>query len=520
MLTVAPDTKLRLAAAFRYGWLDRALGAVTSRDFSEQFVVPRYQDFQAKAQLSLRRRESLDVVALGSNDDRTLSSADPDPASVRREDTNVRFERVYLRYRRELDDGALVEVVPWVGIDESHTTQRFGDDPARLDERALRWGLLAAHRSRLGSSVALTMGIDVASASSDLFREGSLASPPREGDIAVFGQPPSDGINADSWNTTMIDVGPYASFDLRFGPVSLTPGLRVDGYLLEASRQTPRVGETPSIGISQLEARVEPRVAGRVRITPSFAVLAAAGVYSQPPAATDLSAVFGTPSLGPEEAYHAVLGESLSVTKTLSLEAVGFYKWMDDLAVPDRSPTPKLAHVLLPDGVGRSFGVQWLLRQELWHGISGWIAYTISRSERRDEPDSGWRLFDDDEPHVLTVVASDEQGPWTLGARFRYARGLPRTPVIGAFYDARDDVFRPLLGPQNSIRLPDFWQLDLRVSRRFGLGDRLSLDLYAEALNVTNHPNAEEFAYGFDYRQRGVVTGLPITPIAGARLEL
>jgi hypothetical protein len=188
--------------------------------------------------------------------------------------------------------------------------------------------------------------------------------------------------------------------------------------------------------------------------------------------------------------------------------------------VRDPSPTPKLAQALVQEGGGRAYGVQVLLRQQPWHGLFGWVAYTISRSERQDTPGTGWRLFDYDQPHVLTLVASKELGAWTVGLRFRYARGLPRTPVVGAFYDAKDDVYQPVFGAQNSIRLPDFWQLDVRVDRSFRLGDVGRLLVYAEGLNVTNRANAEEYVYGVDYTQRGTVTGLPVIAVLGARVDL
>jgi hypothetical protein len=249
-------------------------------------------------------------------------------------------------------------------------------------------------------------------------------------------------------------------------------------------------------------------------------VLGAAGVYSQPPDPADLSAVFGNPTLGASNADHASLGQSLQITSTLSLETIAFYKWMSGLAVRNPSPTPELAQALLQEGVGRAYGVQALLRQQPWHGFFGWVAYTISRSERMDTPGSSWRLFDYDQPHVLTVVASKELRAWTVGMRFRYARGLPRTPVIGAFYDAKDDLYQPIFGPQNSIRLPDFWQLDLRVDRSFLLGDTARLLVYVEGLNVTNHANGEEYIYNVDYTRRGTITGLPAIAVVGARVDL
>ncbi len=185
----------------------------------------------------------------------------------------------------------------------------------------------------------------------------------------------------------------------------------------------------------------------------------------------------------------------------LSLEVVGFYKWMSGLAVRDPTPTPKLAEALLQEGVGRAYGVQMLLRQEaVGTGSSGGSRHTMSHSERQDTPGSNWRLFDYDQPHALTVVGSKELGAWTLGARFRYATGLPRTPVAGAFYDAKDDVYQPgLRGAGIRFASQIFWQLDLRIDRSFPLGESARILVYVEGLNVTNRANGEEYIYNVDH---------------------
>jgi hypothetical protein len=193
---------------------------------------------------------------------------------------------------------------------------------------------------------------------------------------------------------------------------------------------------------------------------------------------------------------------------------------MHALAVRSAAATPPLAQALVPAGVGRSFGLTFLVRQRPWHGFEGWVSCTLSRSERRDAADAVWRRFDDDQPLLLAVVARQSLGPWSLGARLRGASGLPRTPVVGAFYDAKDDRFDPIFGAQNSIRLPSFWQLDLRVDRSWPLGSSARAVVYVEALDVTGRANAEDYAYSADFTHRSLVTGLPFAASLGARVEL
>lgn len=512
--------RVRLALGGRYGLLDLSLKAVNTPDIAEFFAVPRYRDYQAKMQLALRQRESLDLVLLGSGDYSERIVSNSDPARLRRSSVSQSFERLYLRYRRTLADGSVVQVVPWVGRDTSRYEASFGANPAQLEQRALRFGLRAEHRSRIAANLILSLGTDIAGARSELDRRGSLTIPAREGDLTVFGQPPGNDYNVDSWQTTVLDLAPYAALDWQLGPVTFSPGLRVPGYLLETSRNTPRIGRTPSIGQSSLHAEIEPRLNARWRLSRRVALLAAVGWYSQPPAAQDLSAVFGTPTLGPESALHASLGESVELTQRLSLNVTGFYRSISELAVRDPSPTPKLAGALLGGGVGSSYGVQLRILQRLWRGFSGSLAYTISRSERRDRPNSSTRLFDGDQAHVLSAQGSQSLAEWSLGARLRYASGAPRSPEIGAFFEERGDTHQPIFGTLNSQRLPSFWQLDLRLDRRFQLADDASLLAFLELLNVTNHANAEEYVYSQDYARRGTVTGMPFVAVAGLRLEL
>src|SRR5690606_21094334 len=100
--------------------------------------------------------------------------------------------------------------------------------------------------------------------------------------------------------------------------------------------------------------------------------------------------------------------------------------------------------------------------------------------ERRDAPGEPFRLFDYDQTHVLTALASYELGSgFEIGGRVRAATGFPRTPVLGAYYDARRGVYEPLLGAHNSDRIPAFLQVDVRASKRFSL-EQTELEVYLD----------------------------------------
>jgi hypothetical protein len=159
-----------------------------------------------------------------------------------------------------------------------------------------------------------------------------------------------------------------------------------------------------------------------------------------------------------------------------------------------------------------------LIRQQQIGHFFGWISYTIMRAQRKDDPNLDWRLFDFDQTHVFTALGSYDLGAgFEVGARFRFASGYPRTPVLGSYLDLRTNTYEPIFGAQNSIRIPPFWAFDVRVAKRFKWS-AVEGEIYLDVQNVTSHPNPEEIVYNTNYSQRGYITGMPILPVLGARV--
>src|SRR5262249_14163449 len=74
----------------------------------------------------------------------------------------------------------------------------------------------------------------------------------------------------------------------------------------------------------------------------------------------------------------------------------GFYKQLDNLVTTRAGNS----------GKGRAFGLETLLRYKPDDRFFGWLAYTLSRSVRRDTPSEPERLARFDETHILTVLGS------------------------------------------------------------------------------------------------------------------
>ncbi len=536
MVSAAVTPRLRFALAGRVSYLDRVLQGVTSEDVGDFVPIPRYDDYQARAQYTIDRDEELALTLLGSDDHLRRSIPASDPAEDRAENSDTSYKRLILRYTHLLADGSSIVVTPSIGLDKNSQDLSFGNGPSAqhigVSLDTWQYALRGAYRRKVAVSTTVTMGIDMQARMYSAHRVGSAALPAREGDIVVFGQRPPAQTNVDDWNVTTIDTAPFAVAEINLGRLSLIPGLRFEPVLIEGDPLRPRSTQEASRGyerfqlpanpvpdaLAPLRWAPNPRLVLAFRATKRLTLTAGGGIYGQPPDAEDMSPVFGNPTVGLSRAAHVSSGFGFKLRPTLTLEMVGFYKRLWDLVSRNESPSPATAEALTQDGIGRSYGGQVLLRQELVKGFFGWITYSLIRSERKDHPDQAWRLFDYDQTHVLAVLASYQFGHgWEAGARFRYTTGAPRTPVIGSFLVGNAE-YDPIFGDHNSIRLPAFYQVDARVERAW-VFRRAKLNVFIDVQNVTNRKNPEEIIYNAQYTVRGYITGLPTLAVLGARLE-
>lgn len=510
---------LHFSLAGRGSYVREIVRSIAPADAEDVVPLPRYGDGQARLVLDLGKREHIEAGGLFSTDaiDRVL--VDPDPTRTKRESRGTTFGRAWIRYTKTTTDGAAITVLPYYGRTLATREDKFGATPAQLDSTANVFALRASWRSQLFPWLALSLGLDAEMTLTEIGRSGSLTTPAREGDVRVFGQPPSDQVNVDRWNAAIGSLGTYAEADLGLfgGKLHVTPGFRVEPYVVSVSKSLPVQGGKPELGLFTQDTALEPRIAVRWDATSRVTAKAAFGVFHQAPAAEDLSAVFGNPSLGLASAKHSLVGGSFKLTKTTTMEVTGFYDVMDDLVTRSTSPTPAIARALVQGGSGRAYGVQMLLRQEQIGPFFGWISYGITRSERQDSPGGRYRLFDYDQSHTITAVGSLDLGKgWEVGLRLRFSTGFPRTPVVGATYNSRTDTYEPVFGDKNTTRIPVFFQADARVAKSFHFGGT-ELQVYLDVYNFIARNNPEELVYNYDYTQRSTITGIPILPVLGVK---
>jgi hypothetical protein len=264
-------------------------------------------------------------------------------------------------------------------------------------------------------------------------------------------------------------------------------------------------------------------------------VKAGVGLFQQPPQFQEVSSAFGNTKLKSNRALQYALGFEQEITKELEGSVEGFYKQLDNLVVSKLSASGASVEYT-NDGTGYVVGTEVLLKfKPTPNGrFFGWLAYTLSRSVRRDSPTSAERLVPFDQTHILTVLGSYRLGHgWEIGARFRLVSGNLVTPNVcnpladtcdpartNALFNAGAGTYTPipLTGP-NTERLPLFHQLDIRVDKTWKFKS-WQLSAYLDVQNAYNQGNVEAISYNFNYTGRAYVAGLPILPSIGVRGEL
>ncbi|HTB74099.1 MAG TPA: TonB-dependent receptor [Polyangiaceae bacterium] len=512
--------RVHVAVGVRKSYLDVVLANVTSEDVGDIVPIPRYWDSQFRLVYDLAPHETIEVGALASSDRISNTLVNPDPSLTTQQTTGTDFQRVYLHYEKHLADSSVVTVVPSFGFTTTSLANSYGAIVTDGTNHSTLFGLRADWHGPLMDHVRGAVGIDVEMVTSSLHRDGSIGAPPREGDIYVFGQPPPGQVNEDDWKAAIGTLAPYAEADISLvdDRLHIIPGARFEPYITSTSKTLPTSANSPDQGYTHEVAQIEPRISVRYAFTPEISAKAAFGVYHQAPQPEDLSAVFGSPTLGLSSAQHYLAGGTFQLTPSLSVEMTAFLSEQQQLVARSEAESPLIAEALAQTGIGRAYGTQFLLRQQQVGRFFGWVSYSILRSERKDAPGLDWRLFDYDQSHVFTALGSYDLGKgFEVGLRFRFATGYPRTPVLGAYFDASTNTYQPIFGEHNSLRIPSFASLDARVAKHFKW-NRVDGEIYLDVQNVTDHSNPEEIVYNTNYTQRGYITGFPILPVIGARL--
>ncbi len=464
-------------AAARYGYPGFLLGLATNQ------ISLSYWDYQLRLDGG-NARNGWTVFAYGANDEldtRAVTSTPGSPAPALAPALVLGFDRIDLR---------------------DHQTQ------GRLDE---------TYRLVLGYDHTFSMGTDFTI---------WLAEPSVSARWAV-----SDKLTLDAglWGA-LRDIVQGTGANAAAGPLAAITSSLAKSYVgaayLEALwRPTPRILIRPGLRVDGYEddtatkSSVDPRLTVRYRLfdrdlpdvppgsdDSAVWLKGSAGIYHQPP-----RFVLPLPGLdmlplkyGLLRSYQTSLGAEIPLRQHFQLSVDGYFNYMDptifDLSVNSSTVGTPPNQTVLPTAIitqamdaqvfidrlthpeiGRSYGLELLLRRQSKSGLFGWISYTLSRSERLQG--STWKPYDFDRVQLLNLVLGMRlPRNWDLGLRGQFQSGRPTTisdptPATPA---------NPTPG-YNAGRNDGYWRIDLRVDKR-AVWRKWLLDFYVDITNVALLP--------------------------------
>ena len=467
-------------------------------------IVPVYWDYQARADHKLGPGEDLSLLLFGSND--TLSVVQKGgrrtlPLSI---DTALGFHRAIVTWKKELSETLSLHVSPAIGwtrqtfASEGIGTGAFAQPQTGAitvltgEFRAdLRWRASDWLTWRLGTDSEL----DRASYTFDIqssIQLRNLGIPVTQEDQFSRVQP------VQQW-------GEFAEAELKFGKLKIVPGLRLDQFHWR----------------DHARWSVDPRLWSNYALNDSWALKAYVGMYHQPPSGQQIDDSVGNPDLGLEWAAQAGVGVEHRFSDLWNVSAEVFYNRRGSLIVRVDPVLRSNGTVYNPrfqnNGIGRSYGLELMIRREFTAQLYGFLAYTLSKSEILQNPGDNWQAFQYDQPHILTIVAGYRPTPgWELSTRYRLVSGNPIAPVDFATFDADSGSFIPTRGTFGAGRQPLFSQLDGRAQYTW-TWTYWQLALYLDVENVTNHTNEEFHVWDYRYRAEGSISGIPILPTFGVK---
>ncbi|MBS2018204.1 MAG: energy transducer TonB [Deltaproteobacteria bacterium] len=454
------DGKGAVLAGGRYAYTAALVGLIRADTKLD------YRDYQLRVAYQLGNRDTVTLFTFGAYDlasqrvpvdESSLAAAGrvsgpvPEGATVERVLFASEFHRVDARWDHALGYGGKMRVAATLGYDRT-----------RLEARRSAQDLMTAARFEIVQPVSKRV----------LLRGGA--------DVVV------DRYLADA-------LTPYADDDdvvarqakIFADRTDYAAGIRLDAVLLldERMEVTPgiRLDRFESGGVSALG--VDPRISARFAVTKKVRVVHAYGIATQPP-----STPLALPAItiarlegGLQRSAQASAGVEVDLPEDMSATATVFHNAFFDLN--DALGTAQLEIIdieksdsLVGKARGQAFGLELGLRRKLSRRVGGLVAYTLSRSLRTLDGRTFLSAYD--RAHVFNAAVSVDLGrSWRAGGRFVIYSGVPYAPVEAAFPGQVVGI-----PPE---RTPPFVRLDLRIEKRWRVGQNGWVSFVVEALNAT-----------------------------------
>jgi outer membrane receptor protein involved in Fe transport len=501
-----------LAFAFsgRRSYIDQLLPPVMAAvgAGSRVQVHPVYWDYNLRLdwkgksggeRAGLRLYGADDVLVLRSGDTETAARSGGFPGIG----THSLFHRLALDWRKKLSKKTRVKTALHLGT--INNGGEIGDGDIFWDIGYRNVGLRADLQHEFSKNLVLDVGTD----SGAQFWTAHTRFPAV---VTIERNFPTRGFSEELaiWENTVDSEGVAGALHstLRAKPhprLLLLPGLRVEKY---AWMDQQRLSTEP-----RFSARWSSDKRNRHQLKVQV------GQYRKLPNPELLSDNLGNRSMELEGAWQYGAGYEFRPDPFLHLDVQVFYKKMYNIVGNNRTYSqggdqPRLDNLI----DGRVLGAEFLLRHRPSpRPVYGWIAYTLSRSERRHRqyPEFGWYLFGKDQTHIFNAVVGFKFGHgWTAGTTLRLVSGDPTYPVTAARFDTDVQVYRELRSGDLDARTPTFFQMDVRIEKKSST-KRHAFMYYLDLMNATNAENIEFIIHQYDYRASSGIAGVPIFPSFG-----
>ena len=494
---IGSSRRATFTVSARRSLIDTFLPAVLPKDSDLSFtVLPKYYDWQARVDWQATDRWSLALFFFGTYDGMELvtkadNANDPALTGSFKNDTDFTRAIASANYEGTRFKNRLAVTADYSKFTFDTSADRYGHF------QSYGTGVRDEARVQLAEPLTLKVGGEY------LYQYWHLAikfpRPPREGDPRMPSftfDPPVE--SAGTYHVP--NAAAWTAAEWQRGRWFVSAGGRYDGAIYnDAHIFQPRGEAKVTLGKNRLRAT--------------------AGLYTRPPQYNDENLY---PELKPEKAWQFTLGGERELREGLTAQATGFYTDRHDLIVyaTSREDPTNTEHPYVNRGTGQTYGGELLVT---WRSPNtfAWLAYTLSRSVRRDAPELAQRLFDFDQTHNVILVGSHRFGKqrhWQAGARFQLTTGKPWTPVTGSVFNSDLNYYRPTYGALNSERTQLQHQLDIRVDRTWNF-KHWRMKAFLDIQNVYMHPAAYAYQYSYDYSQKDAIKTIPILPSVGLRGE-
>jgi len=338
-------------------------------------------------------------------------------------------------------------------------------------------------------------------------------------------------------DTARANLGPYAAYgflDWKPTPkLTLTPGVRYDYYpeLHYDGSIIPEFWNYGSWNAKGPSGEPSLRLSARYAIDDKQTVKASAGAYNETPQpeVQSINPVLGNPDLGAQLGAQYVAGYEWKLTSLINADLQTYYnrQWDDARQPSDLELTedPSLPPYV-GNGLAQMHGLELLLKHDQGKRFFGWIAYSLSKSQRWNYDENQWALYNEDQTNNLQVVGSYKVTPTQIvGVHFEYVTGDPTTPINGSqVYDVDSRRFLPNYGPVNSARMPPYVDLDLRYDKKF-IYALWQWSIYLDVSHVENwfgkgyhSPELNQYEWNYNYTEKNVFSDVT-RPAFGVRIE-